>query len=245
MKTETIYEARLKTADIATAAKSAMAVHPEITLGLGEHGLSFWCKDDRKECAVVGTLNLPDGAAGEIIIRAKAKQLADLVATFDAKIPILLMVQQDADGLVLRLDQDSTMRVASVQEAEKDDLPFEPEYKSAASCIVDLMAFAKVVASFKREADVMNIRIKEGFGFEASYKTRDGVDSWHFPNEDAKGDHSVRFNVALLLAAVKAAKAVDTMAKVQISKGGPLRIIVGAKGDAMRCMTYVVSSQSM
>lgn len=243
----TIYEASIPLADLKAVAGVAKALNDDVTIQFGteERGVRFWCKDEQKKCAMVGVLDVAEHE-GSITLRVPSKNLADMLSAFAKGSTLSLRVDGNEadDGLSLTITDGASgdQRVVTVTEASTDDAPYAGKSSTSGSCQVDLKALGKVLAAYKKQADVVEVKIK-GSILEVSYTSRQGKDSWKYTSEQVKGHGSGKFSTVLLAAAVTACKSVDSKAQLVMSATGPLRL--NTLGETIGCRVYVVASKPL
>lgn len=241
MPASSIYTAKIPVLDLRALAGAAKALGAEVTVAF-ETPVRFWSKDEQKKCALVGVLDVAE-CEGAITLRVPTSNLNDLLKTFgkDAILSVEVESDEDTDALSLTFTDGTTTdkRIMTVEEAAKDDVPYSTKVSTAASCEVDVKALAKVLTAYKKDADVVDLKIS-GSTLEVAYSNRNGKDAWLYATQP-KGSGSGKFSTSLLAAATTACKSVADSATLMLSKDGPLRL--NAVGDAIACRVYVVASK--
>ncbi len=246
MTPEIIFKASIPLGDLKTVANVAKALNAEATLsfdGSADWPLRYWCRDGQMKCALVGYLDFQE-SDGAVNLRMPSKSLLEAIAAFQKEDTILVEVLEEKENQENPLTMTFTSamgdkRTMTVQEAGKDDLPYEPKQKGGAWCPVDMAALGKVIQAYKRHADVVDVRLRSTT-LEVSYANRRGRDSWHYATE-SKGEAAGKYNTALLNAAIQATKALSPQGRLVISPSGSLRFSAASETGA--CQVFIVNSQ--
>jgi hypothetical protein len=251
---ETIYRTQLHAKDLKTLANVAKAVNEEVTLGLDAEAekegqrFRFWSKDEQKKCALVGTLIVEyEDTEGAVNVRLPTSNLYDTLATFGAKDMVDVTIVEDKANEDQPLSLNFTnlrtgeTRSMTVQEAEEEDQPYAGKVgKGGPMCNVPAKELHKVVAAYKKYANVVEVQIDGGL--QVRYRSRNAEDSWRHVTEESTGTGTAKFSTNLLAAAATACKNAGKAVNITLSPTA-MRLNVGS--ETIGCRIYVVASTSI
>lgn len=249
----TIYNTQLHAKDLKTLANVAKAVNEEVTFGLDAQAekanqrFRFWSKDEQKKCALVGTLLTEyEDTDGAVNVRLPTSNLYDTLATFGTKDMVDMTIVEDKaneeNPLTLNFTNLRTgeTRSMTVQEAEEEDQPYAGKVGKGPTCNVPAKELHKVVAAYKKYANVVEVQINGGL--QVRYRSRNAEDSWRHVTEESTGTGTAKFSTNLLAAATTACKNAGKMVNVTLSSTA-MRLTVGSEN--VGCRVYVVASTSI
>lgn len=251
---ETIYSTCMYAKELKAMAKVAKAIDETVTLGLDaeakkDYQFRFWTTDAQKKCALVGGIDVDhEDATGAVMVVVPTTGLVELLDSFSPKASLGMSIVEDGSDeehpLSLRLEDlgSGETRSMTVKEAPEEDAPYARKMgKGRPACTVPSALLHKVVASFKKSADVVDVFI--GFeGLQVSYEARDSKDRWVYAAKDATGDEGSKFSAPLLAAATTACKLVGPTVTLTLAEKS---MRLGASREGFRCRVYVARNEAI